>query len=79
MLSHRHPNHVVAYACAGLVPSGTGLIVDKSDIVSATTTVRVAVPDEVFFAHDSVGVDHLSGPLIMPKVHRSPVGTSSNR
>lgn len=35
--------------------AGSGLILDKSDIVSAVGQINAAVSSEVYFAHDSVG------------------------
>lgn len=38
------------------VPSGSGLIVDRSDIVSAIGDVLVTQSDEVYFTSDSIGL-----------------------
>lgn len=38
------------------VPDGAGLIVDRSDIVSAFGTVNVATSEDVYFASDSIGM-----------------------
>jgi len=38
------------------VPTGTGLVIDKSAIASVSSSVEVAVDGSVYFASDSVGV-----------------------
>lgn len=54
------------------VPTGTGLIVDRSDIVSVIGPVNIAVSDTAYFAFDGIGIRitfRFGATLVHPERH----------